>query len=130
VNTKCDGFGYLILSSGHMVSGHVDGERVIKNNKETSAGWVLDIGIISGDEKNIISKGSVAIDGVSLTAGELFPGFFRIFLIPHTLENTALGVKKTGDYVNVEFDMIAKYAVKERQKESITEDMLRKNGFI
>jgi len=116
--------------SGHMVSGHIDGERKIKNNKITSKGWVLDIGTLPGDEKYLVPKGSVAIDGVSLTVGEVPRGMFRIFLIPHTLKNTTLELKKTGDYVNVEFDMMAKYAEKGKSKGSVSEGMLRENGFF
>ncbi len=116
--------------SGHMVSGHIDGERKIKNNKMTSKGWVLDIGTLPGDEKYLVPKGSVAIDGVSLTVGEAARGMFRIFLIPHTLKNTTLELKKTGDYVNVEFDMMAKYAERGKSKGSVSEGMLRRNGFV
>ncbi|MGB2600123.1 MAG: riboflavin synthase [Candidatus Omnitrophota bacterium] len=115
--------------SGHMVTGHVDGERAIKGNTKTAKGWAIDISALSGDEKYLVSKGAVAVDGVSLTIGELHGGSFRIFLIPHTLENTTLKLKKAGDYVNVEFDMMGKYAEKKKLKNPITEDMLRDKGF-
>ncbi|MFQ5952333.1 MAG: riboflavin synthase [Candidatus Omnitrophota bacterium] len=115
--------------SGHMVTGHVDGERVVKNNMNTSKGWMIEVSTLAGDEKYLVSKGAVAVDGVSLTVGELCPGSFKIFLIPHTLENTNLKLKKNGDYVNVEFDIMAKYAEK-GLKNPITEDMLRDKGFI
>ena len=116
--------------SGHMVTGHIDGERAVKNNIKTAKGWTIEIGMLSGDEKYLTSKGAVAIEGVSLTVGELTPGAFKVFLIPHTLENTTLKLKRSGDYVNVEFDMMAKYAEKKELKNSITEDMLRDKGFI
>ncbi len=116
--------------SGHMVSGHIDGERTIKNNKKTSRGWVIDVAMLPGDEKHLIPKGSVAIDGTSLTVGELFSGAFRIFLIPHTLDNTILKFKKSGDYVNVEFDMMGKYSEKEKNKRPITKNMLMEKGFM
>lgn len=115
--------------SGHMVSGHIDGERVIKSSRKTSAGWVLDVGILPGDEKYLVDKCSVAVDGVSLTVGELSRAFFRIFLIPHTLENTTLKSRRPGDYVNVEFDMMAKYAER-NNRGSITRNMLAEKGFI
>lgn len=116
--------------SGHMVSGHIDGERVVKNSKKTSGGWVLDIGTFPSDEKYLASKCSVAVDGVSLTVGDLSRLFFRVYLIPHTLENSTLRSRRIGDYVNVEFDMMAKYARKGRSKGTITEGLLREKGFI
>lgn len=114
--------------SGHMVSGHVDGERSLKANKKTRKGWVLDVKLLPGDEKYIVSKGSIAIDGISLTVGEVLPGAVRIFIIPHTLENTSLSGKKAGDHVNVEFDLTAKYAAK-GSSGAINMDSLRHNGF-
>ncbi|MEA3489683.1 MAG: riboflavin synthase [Candidatus Omnitrophota bacterium] len=116
--------------SGHMVSGHVDCERRLKNGKKTAKGWIMDISIFPGDRRHLVRKGSIAVDGVSLTVGELTVNRLRIFLIPHTLENTILKLKKTGDYVNLEFDIMAKYAEKRNSGNMITEDMLREKGFI
>lgn len=115
--------------SGHMVTGHVDGERQVRGAKKTDKGWALDIALESGDEKYAVPKGSVAIDGVSLTMGEVSRGTLRIYLIPHTLETTTLRSRKPGDRVNVEFDMAAKYAAK-RSGSAITEDFLREKGFL
>lgn len=115
--------------SGHMVSGHVDCERIVRGNKKTLKGWVLDIALNPGDEKYLVPKCSVAVDGVSLTVGELTRNYLRIFLIPHTLENTILKLKKTGDYVNLEFDMMGKYAEKRNSGGAITEELLRQKGF-
>ena len=116
--------------SGHMVSGHIDCERQVKANKKTSGGWVLDIGLLPGDEKHVVPRGSVAVDGISLTVGEVSKNSIRIFVIPHTLENTILNLKRAGDYVNLEFDMMAKYAEKKNPGSSITENMLREKGFM
>lgn len=116
--------------SGHIVSGHIDGERTIKKNQKTSSGWVLDIGMLPGDEKHLVNKGSVALDGVSLTVGEVSNKFFRIFLIPHTLGNTTIETRRIGDMVNVEFDVIGKYADKRSGARGITNETLRDNGFI
>jgi riboflavin synthase len=115
--------------SGHMVTGHIDGERIVKSNSQTSRGWTIEVGTLPGDEEYLVSKGAVAIDGISLTIGELLPNSFKIFLIPHTLENTTLKLKKCGDYVNVEFDIMAKYA-KKNKGSNITEKILREKGFI
>lgn len=115
--------------SGHMVTGHVDGERVVKNSMNTSKGWVIDIAKLKGDERYLVARGSVAVDGVSLTVAEIYSGFFRVYLIPLTLDETQLKLKKPGNYVNVEFDMIAKYAERQ-QGRSVTEETLRRAGFI
>ena len=116
--------------SGHMVSGHVDGERMIRGCRKTPKGWALDITALPGDKKYVLPRGSIAVDGVSLTVGEVLSGSFRIFLIPHTLSNTTLRFKKKGEYVNVEFDMMAKYAGGDNRKEAITENTLREKGFM
>ncbi len=115
--------------SGHMVTGHVDGERAVKASRNTPKGWMLDIALLGGDLKYVVPKASIAIDGVSLTVGEVLSDAVRIFLIPHTLENTTLKAKKTGDRVNVEFDMAAKYAARGAAG-AITEDLLREKGFM
>ena len=115
---------------GHIVSGHVDGERKIKNNYRTLKGWTLDIEKLTEDDKHLVAKGSVSIDGISLTVGEVLPNAFRIFIIPHTLESTTLEECKKGDFVNVEFDVMGKYSAKQTKTSSITENMLRNKGFI
>jgi riboflavin synthase len=115
---------------GHIVSGHVDGERKIRNNCRTLRGWTLDIEMTPEDEKHLVAKGSVAIDGISLTVGEILNGAFRVFIIPHTLETTTLEGLKKGGFVNVEFDVMGKYSAKQTQSSSITEDTLRNKGFI
>lgn len=115
---------------GHIVSGHIDAERVVNKNQKTSAGWVLDIEMLPGDEKHLVEKGSVAIDGISLTVGEVSRGHFTIYLIPHTLNNCTIAAKKVGDHVNVEFDMLGKYAGSKDGQSSVTKDTLRDKGFI
>ena len=116
---------------GHMVSGHIDYERVIKKNKKTAEGWILEVDIKNEDKQYVIQKGSISIDGVSLTIGEVGVNSIKIFLIPHTIENTILFIKKSGDYVNVEFDTMGKFAAKDnRSAGRITKEMLNRNGFM
>ncbi|MBU1084695.1 MAG: riboflavin synthase [Candidatus Omnitrophota bacterium] len=123
---------------GHTVTGHIDGERKVSCNRRTSEGWILDIKTLPEDSKYLADRGSVAVDGISLTVGKTFPSFFRVFLIPHTLKNTVLSDRKTGDHVNVEFDIIAKYGEKRGPlaengrvlTRPVTRDMLEKNGFL
>jgi len=116
--------------SGHMVSGHVDGERRVRRNQKASGGWVLEVATQPGDGEYLVPGGSVAIDGVSLTVGEMRRGCFRVYLIPHTLAGTTLEFKKTGDYVNIEFDMMSKYPGNKSGGGAISETMLRDKGFM
>jgi riboflavin synthase len=115
--------------SGHMVTGHVDGVRPLRRNSRTSRGWVIDIASLSEDAKYLIPKGAVAVDGVSLTVGEVYRDFFRIYLIPLTLKDSTLSLKKVGDYINIEFDMMAKY-VEKQTRGNVTKDTLRRTGFM
>jgi riboflavin synthase len=101
---------------GHLVSGHVDcTARITKiiNRRDGS-----DIMILPKIQRTayLVTQGSVAVDGISLTVARLESGGFWVSVIPHTLSHTNLGEKRTGDTVNLEFDMIAKY----------TESILRK----
>lgn len=94
---------------GHIVSGHIDGTGSISAMvKEENAVWVT---IITGADilKYIIEKGSVAIDGISLTVAEVGAGYFKVSIIPHTGEETILLKKRAGDIVNLENDVIGKY---------------------
>jgi riboflavin synthase len=116
--------------SGHLVTGHVDGERKVKKNLRLSAGWVLEIVKKSGDSDLVVAKGSVAIDGVSLTVAKDNTEFFSVFLIPYTLKDTTLSEKRSGDYVNVEYDMLGRYAGKSRGKGQDVRDKLKENGFM
>jgi len=114
---------------GHMVSGHVDGERRIKRIQKSSDKCILEVSISPEDKKYLVSRGSVAIDGVSLTVAEVYGTFLRAYLIPHTIENTVLKFKKQNDYVNVEYDMAAKH-IKNGLEGGITKDFLQHKGFL
>lgn len=123
---------------GHIVSGHVDGKGQILSidNKEDGT-WFT----ISADKeilKYIILKGSITIDGISLTVAYVDNEVFKVSIIPHTLKNTILAQKIQGSYVNLENDIMGKYIEKfmifsktesENEKSKITLDFLRENGF-
>ena len=95
---------------GHIVSGHIDGTGVIsKIQDEQNARWIH-IKAPAGILRLIVQKGSIAIDGISLTVAYLDDESFAVSLIPHTQKETTLATKKTGDTVNLENDIIAKYA--------------------
>lgn len=121
---------------GHMVSGHIDGVGIIeKYENEDNAVWIT---ILAASEilKYIVQKGSIAIDGVSLTVSYIDDSVFKVSIIPHTKEVTTLLRKKIGDEVNLECDMVGKYIEKflcyketEPVKRGIDFDFLSKNGF-
>lgn len=123
---------------GHIVSGHIDGcGKVLSLIKEKNAVWVT-IGADKKILKYIIEKGSIAIDGISLTVAYVDEEVFKVSIIPHTGEETTLLTKTVGESVNLECDMIGKYVEKllgfnnkeEKKESSITEEFLRKNGFM
>jgi len=105
---------------GHIVQGHVDGVGTVKAVKQL--GEFADIEFAAGAEllEQMVSKGSVAIDGVSLTIASLEPDGFRVATIPETLARTTLGAARIGQRVNVEIDIIVK--VVRRQLETLTQD--------
>jgi riboflavin synthase len=99
--------------SGHFVIGHIDGAGTITKVESQSDGSVkMTISTDSKLTSMMVEKGSVALDGVSLTLVEVTSRGFAVYLIPHTLEVTTLGIKKKGDLVNIEADYIGKYVLK------------------
>ncbi len=124
---------------GHIVSGHIDGTGSIASMKrEENAVWVT-INASHSILKYIVEKGSIAIDGISLTVAGVGDGSFKVSVIPHTGSETTLLTKKQGDAVNLENDIIGKYVERMLNFEpagagnrsgSITMSMLAENGFI
>jgi riboflavin synthase len=124
---------------GHFVSGHADGLGVIKSKKPFENAVYYEIEVGSDLLQYIIYKGSVTVDGTSLTVFGVSESSFTISLIPHTSRETVLGLKGTGEVVNVECDMLGKYVEHfltnrisdSRQKKSanITLQFLEENGF-
>lgn len=94
---------------GHFVQGHVDGTAEILRIEPHGADVRLEIALPHGAAKYFVLKGSVAIDGISLTIAELQADRFVLWIIPHTLSATNLGRRKAGDLVNLEYDLLAKY---------------------
>ena len=122
---------------GHIVSGHIDGTGEICDiKKDDNAVWFS----VKADPdilKYIVMKGSIAIDGISLTVAYVDNLMFKVSVIPHTLSNTILANKKSGDTVNLENDIIGKYVERlisvdgsSANKKSSFEDLLINNGFI
>lgn len=122
---------------GHFVSGHIDGTGVIRSKKPFENAIYYEIEANQGMLNYIILKGSIAVDGTSLTVFGKTESSFTISLIPHTLSETILGLKGSGDVVNLECDMIGKYVghfltdLKGNQKEKgISRSFLEENGFV
>lgn len=97
---------------GHFVSGHIDCTSPVIAFEKSGADYRLEIALPAEFAKYIIFKGSIAVNGISLTVAELKEASFVIWLIPHTLEVTNLAQLKAGDPVNLEFDMLAKYVAR------------------
>jgi len=119
---------------GHFVLGHVDGARRIRSIKK-DAHPCVDVSILPADKIYLVKKGSLAVDGISLTVGALYENAARMFLIPHTLRSTTLKYKKASDEVNVEFDILGKYVrnsvpYEKNVPPAITGTFLKNNGFV
>ena len=126
----CDRLG------GHIMSGHIDGIGTISYlSTEDNATWVS-VETSKDILKYIVHKGSIAIDGISLTVAYVNEDIFKVSIIPHTKGETTLVTKKIGDKVNLETDMMAKYVEKlliygnaPTEKKSISKSFLEENGF-
>jgi riboflavin synthase len=97
---------------GHFVTGHIDGMGVIQVLEPRGKDYFLRVQAPAGSGRGLVLKGSIAIDGISLTVAEVAGEAFAVWLIPHTLATTNLGHKKPGDRVNLEFDLLGKYVEK------------------
>jgi len=123
---------------GHLVSGHIDGTGIIAElKKEDNATWIT-IRTNESVSKYIVFKGSVSIDGISLTVAEVTNNRFKVSIIPHTAQETTLLTKKIGESINIECDLIGKYIEKfissdKKNKEissRIDLNFLKDNGFL
>ncbi|EHI98516.1 riboflavin synthase, alpha subunit [Clostridium sp. DL-VIII] len=123
---------------GHIVSGHIDGiGRIVAINEEKDGTWFT-ISAPKDVLKYIIYKGSIGIDGISLTVAYVDDQVFKVSIIPHTLDNTILPEKKVNSIVNLECDLVGKYieklfggknADKEEKKGDVTMEFLKNSGF-
>ncbi|HEY1772330.1 MAG TPA: riboflavin synthase [Gammaproteobacteria bacterium] len=94
---------------GHLVSGHVDGLGVVKSRREEARSARFDIQVPQALKQYIVHKGSVCVDGVSLTVNAIQDDTFDVNIIPHTMDNTVFGQYQPGSKVNLEVDVIARY---------------------
>lgn len=119
---------------GHLVSGHIDGIGTISKIADNGIAVMITIKTEKEISNGIIEKGSIAIDGISLTVVTVTAQDFTVSLIPHTMKETNLGCKKIGSLVNLETDMIGKYIRKfiltEKREEKNLMSLLAENGFL
>lgn len=125
---------------GHLVSGHIDCMASVSGRKEIGSYSIFNFHLPIEQERYIIEKGSITIDGVSLTVNSCGPGQFSVSIIPHTLKVTTLGALKVGSKVNIEVDIIGKYVEKllaprsevagSGGSEGINPGFLAEHGFI
>ncbi|MBI5195089.1 MAG: riboflavin synthase [Nitrospirae bacterium] len=97
---------------GHMVTGHIDGVGLIKDKKKDGEYTYFTFGAPPAVLRYLVQKGSVAVDGISLTVIDITESFFKTAIIPHTLNVTTLGLKGIGEKVNLESDILGKYVEK------------------
>lgn len=97
---------------GHFVTGHIDGVGLIRRWERLGQDHVLDISAPAEVMRYVVFKGSIAVDGISLTVAAVQRGGFRIWIIPHTFDVTALSERRVGDAVNLEADLLGKYVEK------------------
>ncbi|TDL34842.1 riboflavin synthase [Jeotgalibacillus sp. S-D1] len=121
---------------GHFVSGHIDGTGTIRSRQQKENAIYIYIDMDPSLMPYFILKGSVAVDGTSLTIFDVQESAIMISLIPQTVDESVIGSKKTGDLVNIECDMIAKYIqrfvqpAKAPSKSGVDEAFLQKHGFM
>jgi len=122
---------------GHFVTGHIDGTGTVVERRESGREFWLRIRVPPALTAEMVPKGSVAVDGVSLTLVEVTTETFTVTLIPVTLRQTTLGSKDPGDLVNIETDILAKYVRKILSSQfgadsatGITQDLLKQYGFM
>ena len=121
---------------GHLVSGHVDGKGRLISRERRGESLVCTIEVAAEQGRYLIEKGSVAVNGVSLTANRCDARTFEVNVIPYTARSTTLAALRVGDEVNIEVDLIGKYVEKfvrnlgEGQSRGVDRDLLARQGFL
>lgn len=119
---------------GHFVTGHIDTTGKIRSKSNIGDMFKFEIEIPKSAMNLIVEKGSIAVDGISLTVVDVLKNSFTVVIIPHTAKLTTMGFKKTGDTVNIEFDILGKYVLnflnKDNKKDSSLMEKLIEEGYI
>jgi riboflavin synthase len=119
---------------GHLVQGHVDGTGRVTKVSDQQESWVVWVAVPSELQRYVAQKGSITVDGVSLTVNELAAGAARLNIVPHTAAVTRLGGLRPGDEVNLEVDVLAKYVerllgITPGAQGGVTPELLRRYGY-
>jgi riboflavin synthase len=121
---------------GHLVTGHIDAACPVKKLERNGGDWVITVNYPKEFRPFLVEKGSVAVDGVSLTLVEVKKDYFTVHLIPSTMEMTSLSGRKAGELVNIETDLIGKYVLNHlkcsgtmRDNSNINMDSMRESGW-
>ena len=117
---------------GHFVSGHVDGIGRVDHIRDIGESVELTVTYDAAFDDLVVAKGSIAVNGISLTVNSVRSGWLSVNLIPHTVRTTSLGMIRPGDSVNLEFDIIGKYVIKvtgNTPRERLTKEKLRESGW-
>jgi len=118
---------------GHLVSGHVDFVSRMRSATEKNQSWLFEFEIPPEYQTHFVEKGSVAVDGISLTVVKVLKDSFTVSVIPFSMKETTLANKKVGEPVNIETDLIGKYVERilthKKQKSEVTEDWLKEKGW-
>ncbi len=125
---------------GHLVTGHVDGVGILKRRQTATRYLELEIGVPGGLGRYLVEKGSVAVDGISLTINRCGSDWFGLALIAHTISRTALAMKGVGARLNIECDILGKYVEKllesrtrslpQAGRGKVTEELLKEHGYL
>jgi riboflavin synthase len=117
---------------GHLVTGHIDGLGEIRSKVARAEGVELQLSVPSELLRYLVTKGSIAVDGVSLTVADFYDGLFTVAIVPQTLKGTNLAQRGVGDRVNLEVDILSKYIEKHLRGEpkGITDETMMRVGFL
>ena len=121
---------------GHIVSGHIDGLAIVISKQQDGRSYRFKFEVPDNLAKYIVEKGSICINGVSLTVNESKGALFTVNIVPHTLSETTLGLLSAGSDVNIEVDLLARYMERlmrgqtEHFSGSVSEELLAKSGFL
>ncbi len=122
------------MIGGHFVQGHVDGQGTVESVRRLAESAEIRFSAPRELLRYVVEKGSIAVEGISLTVASVDESGFTVAVIPHTLEVTTLGLRRPGDHVNLETDIIGKYVEKflsgRGGSSGVTEDLLRESGYM
>ena len=97
---------------GHIVQGHVDSVGICESVESRQGSWIVKVAVDDQFNELLVQKGSICLDGISLTVVDCPPGFFSVAIIPYTWENTSISRIQSGDRMNLEFDIVGKYVLR------------------